>query len=178
MTILRKHGSPVKLQPELERFDIFTGLSSEKLEQMEKIITRRDFPAGSYIIQEGDDAAELYLLLEGSVQVSKKLTLLAEAGEEGAWDKSLVKLDSKDAPHFGEMAILKEEHRRSATVKALTDCCVGILDKKKLLSLCDYDKELGYIVMSNIAKRLAKNLEKANQDILKLTTAFSLALQK
>jgi hypothetical protein len=36
---------------------------------------------------------------------------------------------------------------------------------------------MGYQILQNIANTLAKRLEKANQDIMKLTTAFSLALQ-
>ena len=46
-----------------------------------------------------------------------------------------------------------------------------------MLALFEKDPDFGYKVIRNIAQTLAERLEKANQDILKLTTAFSLALQ-
>lgn len=162
---------------ELSRFPIFAGLNDEQLEKIGNIISEKNYGLGEEITREGAKGDELYLLLKGTVQVSKTLTLLVGRGDVDTRDKSLIRLKAEDAPYFGEMAILSKESTRSATVKALDECVVGIIKRKDLLNLCEKDKELGYRLLKNIASTLAVRLEKANQDILKLTTAFSLAVQ-
>ena len=161
----------------LSRFPIFAGLSSDQLHRVKNILVEKEFSEGEEITKEGKKGEELFVLLDGSVEVSKSLTLMVGRGDVDTRDKSLVQLRSENAPYFGEMAILSKESRRSATVKALESCSVGIIKRSDLITLCQSDKEIGYIILRNIAVHLAERLEKANQDILKLTTAFSLALQ-
>lgn len=161
----------------ISRFSIFMDLSDDQLDRILEIITATTFNMDEEITREGEHGDLLYLLLDGKVSVSKSLTLLTGDSEVGAKDKSLVKLSSEQMPYFGEMAILKKDSLRSATVKAEQDCTVAVIHRKDLLLLCESDKQIGYRIFKNIAKHLAENLEKADQDILKLTTAFSLALQ-
>lgn len=161
----------------ISRFSIFMGLSNDQVDRILEIISTKEYMTEEEITHEGEHGETLYLLLSGKVAVSKSLTLLS--GESGidAKDKSLIQLSAEQTPYFGEMAILKKDSLRSATVKALQPCTVAVIKRKDLLHVCESDKEIGYYILRNIAKHLAENLEKANQDILKLTTAFSLALQ-
>ena len=161
----------------ISRFPIFAGLSLEQQQRVAQIIAHKNFDAGEEIAKEGEQGDELFLLLAGEVEVSKSLTLLVESENMDKKDKSLVHLKAEFAPYFGEMAILKRDSKRSATVKTVKECRVGVIKRKDLIQLCESDKELGYLILLNIAKHLAENLTKANQDILKLTTAFSIALQ-
>ena len=162
---------------DLSRFSVFAGLTPEQLQKIERLVREKQVPAGEEITREGEKGDELFLLLKGKVEVSKTLTLMVGRGDVDTRDKSLIQLDAAKSPMFGEMAILREDSIRSATVKALEACTIGIIKRKDLLELCEQDKEIGFRILSNIARQLAENLEKANRDILKLTTAFSLALQ-
>ncbi|MFQ6615101.1 MAG: hypothetical protein ACE5D1_09695, partial [Fidelibacterota bacterium] len=65
-----------------------------------------------------------------------------------------------------------------ATVRAVTDCCLAKLMKQDLFRICDANPKTGYKVMQNLCQILCGNLVKANQNVLKLTTAFSLALER
>ncbi|CUV09588.1 hypothetical protein MGWOODY_Mmi962 [hydrothermal vent metagenome] len=47
-----------------------------------------------------------------------------------------------------------------------------------LLAICDEYPDIGYKVMKNLAKILCKRLVETNQNVLKLTTAFSLVLER
>jgi CRP/FNR family cyclic AMP-dependent transcriptional regulator len=162
---------------DLSRFPIFAGLLPLQLQKIESILQKRRYKVGEDITCEGEYGDELFLLLQGKVEVSKLLTLMVGRGDIDTRDKSLVQLRAEDAPYFGEMALLRENAIRSATVKALEESVVGIIKHKDLVALSESDIELGYRLMKNIAQMLAERLEKTNQDILKLTTAFSLALQ-
>ena len=75
------------------------------------------------------------------------------------------------------MVLFDDVPERSASVRALSECSVAVLNKKDLLIALDQDPDMGSVVYKNIATELVNRLKKANKDILKLTTAFSLALE-
>ncbi len=161
----------------LSRFSMFADLLPDQLQKVEDILQQKRYEVGEEIAREGEHGDELYLLLRGKVEVSKSLTLMVGRGDIDTRDKSLIQLRAEDAPYFGEMSLLLENSLRSATVRAVEASQIGIIKHKDFVQLCESDRELGFCVLLNIAKTLAIRLEKANQDILKLTTAFSLALQ-
>ncbi|NLP12497.1 cyclic nucleotide-binding domain-containing protein [bacterium] len=162
---------------DLHRFPIFQGLSAKNLEEVRRILHEKKIAAGEFITREGERGDALYLLLAGRVEVSKSLTLMTGRNDLNTRDKSLVVLRAEDAPYFGEMALLKEDSSRTAAVKTLEECTVGVIRRKDFIALCETDTGLGYRLLLNIARTLVGRLEKMNQDILKLTTAFSLALK-
>jgi CRP-like cAMP-binding protein len=165
------------MQFDLGKFKIFKGLQKSQLETVSGITGWQKFDQNEIILHEGEQGDRMYLLLKGDVQVSKRLTLLAESGDMDERDKSLTVLSDKSAPVFGEVALLRPESSRIATVRALTECELGIIKRDDFLDLCEQEKEIGLVILKNINEILCLRLEKANQDILKLTTAFSLAVQ-
>ncbi|HOT97882.1 MAG TPA: cyclic nucleotide-binding domain-containing protein [bacterium] len=162
---------------ELAPFPIFDGLTAEQVDKILAIVGEQRVAAGESIIREGEIGDALYLLLDGRVEVRKNLTLNLGHGGLDAREKSLVALRADQAPYFGEMALLKADSLRTATVQAVAECRVGVLHHDAFTRLCESDTALGYKVLLNIAKTLVVHLERTNQDVLKLTTAFSLALQ-
>ncbi len=163
---------------QLRRFSIFAGLRDEQLQRLWGILELRQCPADEVIVQEGETGDALYLVLDGEVEVSKTLTLMVARGNVEARDKALDRMWAAQAPFFGEVALLGSDHQRTATVKTVTRCTLGVLRRSRCLVLCEQDPKLGFSLMRNIASALATRLDKANRDILKLTTAFSLALQE
>jgi hypothetical protein len=51
------------------------------------------------------------------------------------------------------------------------------MEKEDLLKKLDEDPKAASVIYYNIARSLTGHLNKANKDILKLATAFSLALE-
>ena len=86
-------------------------------------------------------------------------------------------LTEKHYPFFREMALFLDKPERSATVKARKKCTLAMFEKKDLLNVFDNDADIGSKIYKNIATELVERLKKANKDILKLTTAFTLALE-
>ena len=78
----------------------------------------------------------------------------------------------------GSSENFKKEDRRSASVKAITECQLCQLMKDDLFSICDQNTDIGYKVMKNLSKILSKKVSETNQNVLKLTTAFSLVLER
>ena len=89
-----------------------------------------------------------------------------------------MKLTDRDFPQFGEMSIFSEGDVRTANVRAQTDCTLAKIDKEDLFKICNDNPKIGFLVMRNLGRIITQNLIKANQNVLKLTTAFSLILDR
>jgi CRP/FNR family cyclic AMP-dependent transcriptional regulator len=136
-----------------------------------------EIPAGRVVVKEGDIGDTMYLFADGHVVVSNNLTLkLGKKGFSKA-EKSMVKLDSSQVSFFGEMAMFEDEPR-SATITALTNCYLYEIKRKDFETLCSTNPLLGYKILREIAVVLCKRIRKGNKDILKLSTALSIALSK
>ncbi len=160
----------------LQKIPIFKGLNEKQLEKLSEIIKLKEFDADEVVIKEGEIGDEIFILLDGEVEVSKSLVMKLPGSEIGQLEKSLTKLSSENLPFFGEMALLDEKAERTATVTTVKPCKFAVINKDGFLNLAEQDKEIGYVLFKNIAEVLAMRLKKANNDILKLTTALSLVL--
>ena len=91
-------------------------------------------------------------------------------------EKELIRCKSSDNIIIGEVSLFSKDNKRTATVKALTNCQIGYLDKKDFFKICQEDKDAGYKVINNLTKIITQKLIDTNHQVLKLTTAFSLII--
>ena len=140
-------------------------------------MTVSEVKKGEMITREGDSGDSMFILLQGEVEISKSLFLSPLASEESLQEKALITLSEKQHAFFGEMALFLENPERSASIRALHSCKLVVLQKDALLTILNNDHTIGSIIYHNIATVLTQRLIKSNKDILKLTTAFSLALE-
>ncbi|MFH1853400.1 MAG: cyclic nucleotide-binding domain-containing protein [Candidatus Neomarinimicrobiota bacterium] len=162
----------------LQEFTLFKGLPEQKLEEFHTVTREIFVPAGDNFITEGDVGDSIFFLLEGDVEINQALTLAVGKGSTDNREKSIIRLSSAVHPMFGEMSLFNESDRRTASVKALSDCRLAKILKTDLFRICDRCPEMGYLVMRNMCGILCTNLVKANRNVLKLTTAFSLVLER
>jgi CRP/FNR family transcriptional regulator, cyclic AMP receptor protein len=160
---------------QLKLYSLFADLSDKDLDRIADIVDREDVVANTIIIQEGDTGEVLYLLSEGVVDIHKTLTIVTSKHEFGSRERSFTRLTGEHHCYFGEMALFGKG-QRSATVKAVTACKLFVINKDRFHDLSDRDPRIGYTVVSNIARTLSDYLRQTNDDVIKLTTALSLAL--
>ncbi|MBT4318968.1 MAG: cyclic nucleotide-binding domain-containing protein [Candidatus Marinimicrobia bacterium] len=163
---------------QLNQFQIFDDLNDDQISQFHSALKEVTIDKGKKFITEGEQGDSIYLLLSGSVEINQALTLSMNKGESDNREKAILKLTSEMHPQFGEMSIFNEGDRRTANVRAETTCTLARLDKSDLYTICDANPEIGYKVMRNLGRIISGNLVKANQNVLKLTTAFSLILDR
>jgi len=161
----------------LKNVRIFEGLSEEEIKTVRKIMLIKKYPANSMIIREGEEGDEMFIISSGLVEISQTLTLKVSRESYDTKDKTLVKLGAKDHVFFGEIALL-ESSQRTATVKAAENCELFVINKSGFDEFCSSNPKTGYMILRNISKVVCARLRKANNDILKLTTALSIALSK
>lgn len=157
---------------------LFVGLSPEQLARIARCTRALESKKGETVIREGDRGDAMYILIRGKVQVSRVVTLSLSRTSVGEAEKSFVELDSSNHPAFGEMALLEGDSLRGATVTALTDISLMALSQEDFDKLCEEDPLLGYRVLRNMATQLSGRLRRSNQDVLKLSSALSLALSR
>lgn len=157
---------------------LFQGLSAPQLASVVRLAKVVRYDKGETIIREGETGDMMFILTHGRVSVSRTVTLSLSRTHAGEAEKSIVELDSGDHPAFGEMALLEEGSLRGATVTALSDVELLEIDQADFFKLCEADPLLGYRVVRNMAAQLSSRLRRTNQDVLKLSSALSLALSR
>jgi CRP-like cAMP-binding protein len=162
----------------LKKFSIFNNLTEAEIDHFQEVIREVRVPTGEYFIREGEVGDSIYLLLDGEVEINQALTLPMSRGQVDNREKAIINLSSEMHPLFGEMSLFRDDDRRTASVKAQTDCRLAQIMKTDLFRICDTYPDTGYKVMQNLCRVLCTNLVKANENVLKLTTAFSLVLER
>jgi CRP-like cAMP-binding protein len=167
---------PTSLDIDLGRTGIFAGIPEEKIGKVAALVKVQNFPAGQQIMKEGESGSTLFILLSGEVEVSKSLVFQSVSLDP--MDKSLIRLTSKSFPFFGEMSLFERNSARNATVRTVAPCKFAVIDLADLVRLSETDYEIGYRTFLNIAWSLSERLNKTNNDLLKVTTALGIALER
>ena len=107
----------------LEQLGMFASASRTLLERLATDAQERSFAAGAQIIRQGDEADYLYVLIEGSVDVTS-------SGEAGGAPHPIRTMQAPT--YFGEIGIL-QHIPRTANVIAAEDCRCALIDGETLL---------------------------------------------
>ena len=152
---------------------IFQDLNEEELHKILHLAKPRFFATNSVIIKEGDSGDCMYIMGEGEVEITKRLTMVID--QDLPKEKRMIHLKAEDGVSFGEMALL-ENDTRSATVTALTDCHLLELSREVFLGYIQEHSVTGCKILLRLAQLLSHFLRKTDQDVVKLTTALAIAL--
>ena len=95
-------------------------------------------PAGAVIIMEGAEGSDMYVVMQGEVDISLKGKVISKASRGDI---------------VGEMALINVDIR-SATVTAITDCTLAVIDQASFQSLLRHVPDFSMHVMSVLADRL------------------------
>lgn len=162
----------------LKSFSVFSDLTLSEIEQFIAGARLLRYEKGEVIIHEKDEGNSMFVLLKGEVEVIKTLTL-PMAGEENnvEGEKVLSRFRAEQHLIFGEVGLLEEEYR-TATIRARSQCELLEISKNHFFLFAESHPELGFKIIRRISSNLCTYLRKANNDIIKLTTALSLALSR
>ena len=165
-------------EEKFNEYPIFEKLESKEIQKFTNRMEINNYSNDEIIIKEGDDGHSILFLINGKISISKALTLPTNRYEKlDNREKELIKLNSeKHTISLGEISLFNIDKKRTATVKAMTECKIARLSFEDLFEICNNNKDIGYKVMINISKIITKHLIDSNHKVLKLTTAFSLLI--
>jgi CRP/FNR family cyclic AMP-dependent transcriptional regulator len=121
-----------------------TSGNSALAEELADLIELRAVPAGTTLIEQANEDNDLFLILEGELQVLVNGVVVARLGA---------------GDHVGEVAAIQPEFKRTATVVAKSDSVVGKLTEAILVDIGDRYP----IVYKVIAQQLAGRLLQRNK---------------
>lgn len=129
----------------LREVPLFTRLGLEQLEAIDRVMQESQYLAGEVVFREGDPGGELYLMLEGRVQI---------VNDYGTPEESVLAV--LEAPgYFGEMAVL-DDRPRSATVAVVEDARLLALDGDSFKDLLLQMPEIGFEVCRELTSRVRR----------------------
>lgn len=135
----------------LKQTDLFKDLTDKELLEIILIGRVKKYKAGKIIFAEGDPGDTLYLIISGSVRISKM-----QAGTEEA----LAVLESRS--FFGEMTLFDRE-ARSAHAIAHADAAVFAISADALKDLFDKNKSIAYKFLWAFCLTLTSRLRTTNE---------------
>jgi len=122
---------------------IFSELPEETLDKIEKIGTRKVYKKNEVILMEEEAGTALFAIVKGKVKV-------ARASTEG---REVILTILTDSDFFGEMAIL-DGLTRSATVTAIEESELFLLQRNDFLNLLREHPEISISLLQELTKRL------------------------
>ena len=134
-------------------FTVLTLSLAPRIKNLDAFLThchRRRYPARSTIIHAGDKGDSLFYLIKGSV------TVLIE-DDEG---KEMIVAYLNQGDFFGEMGLFDGAERRSAWVRAKTECQVAEISYAKFRELGERHPEMLFELGSQLASRLRMTTRK------------------
>jgi CRP/FNR family cyclic AMP-dependent transcriptional regulator len=133
----------------LGRTELFSGVSRSDLEALLAEMRIRRFPAGSYILREGDPGDNLHIVAAGEVRIARTTA----AGEEVVFGI----LGIGDV--FGELALLEDEGVRGADAQALTVTECLMLHRRAFVEFLEAHPEIMWRVVTQLIGRIRRKDE-------------------
>ena len=139
----------------LKECDLFYNLTPTQLEMIESICEEINIRKGDLIFEENARENELYLILQGEVEIVATPALSAP-GKPDQNHQRLALLQRTQS--FGEMALVDEGMRSAGVLAVSKKVDLLMIQRDHLLQLCSTYPELGYKIMFNLAADLAQKI--------------------
>jgi CRP-like cAMP-binding protein len=140
---------------DLARHPFFAGLADSELAELAGCAVRREFPAGSPMTQEGDEARTFFALLHGKVAVQLHVP-----------GRGLVTLQTLPAGEVLGWSWMLPPAKWTFDAHALQKTMVLEFDGAAVLRLCEAEPRLGFRLMTRMAKVMAGRLQAARLQLL------------
>ena len=122
----------------LRNIPLFSGMPPDELSHLAGIAEEVVYPEGEVIIREGDHGEEMFLIVEGEIEIHRE-------------SKPLAVLKSHD--YFGEMSILDNEPR-SATATARADCLLLRIRQSDFYDILERHFNVALTIIHTLTGRL------------------------
>ncbi len=144
------------LQQKLKGNYLFQDLSYFQLRFLEKIVCLRSYRSGENIFRQGDVGVGMYVISQGLVSIYGE-KLLPESGEVNL---QLI-TELKEGDFFGEMALVEENSRRTATAIASQEVVLIGLFKPDLMEIMERNPRVGVKILFRLGEILGRRLKEA-----------------
>ncbi len=143
----------------LRNVPFFRELTPAEMDRVQAVGKVVPYKKGMVLFKEGDVGEALYVVLDGSVRISKSVPKLGEQTiafvEQGSF--------------FGEMSLL-DDFPRSATAVAQQDTAVLFLDRQAFLDCIEHEPVIGRKILWSFCRTLSLRLRETSDRIVALSS--------
>jgi CRP/FNR family transcriptional regulator, cyclic AMP receptor protein len=135
---------------------LFYELYDKEIEKIVQYCNVISFEPQEVVVTDGKEGNEIYIVLDGSVKVQKKLE-----------HETLTIQNLGPGDVFGEMVLVSEK-TRSADIIANTQCSVLEIGYNDIFNIFKKEPAIFGLIILNLSRLLAKRLKNSNEMILML----------
>lgn len=144
----------------LKQSDIFYQFTPTQLELVANLCQEVIFNANEIIFHENSGSKELYVIAQGEVDI---LINRGAAGDSDKQETTVALL--RRGQSFGEVALVDEGLRSASACAVQNDTRLIVIQRDKLIMLCETYPQLGYRLMYNLAADLAMKIRNTDMRI-------------
>jgi CRP-like cAMP-binding protein len=144
----------------LEKVGIFEGLDNKQLAEIKKCCEEEEFQRAAKLFEKGEDAACLWIVREGRVDLRIDLSGLASSEEN-------MISSITDTEAFGWSSLASPYKYRLSGYCAANSCKLIKIERESLRKLFELDPDIGYVVMSNIANVVGRRFHNLQEEVAK-----------
>ncbi len=152
---------------------LFRNLTKKELKFIEKIVHIRKYRAGEVIFRQNENGVGMYIIVKGKVDISINDDLVLDRARER--DVVITRLESGD--FFGELSLVEDAGKRSATSIASEDTVLIGFFKPDLLEILERSPSTGVKVVFRLAEVLGRRLKETTEKITQLKNEIRLVTE-
>lgn len=145
---------PTVTAEQIGRLRLFSALSDAEKHALATMATIVDLPAGAVLFHEKEDPDALYIVIEGRITLCTPLPARSEA----------CFLTLTEGELLGWSALLRRP--RVASARAAETTRLLRFPASDLLTLCEQDHHVGYVVMTKAFEEVADRLQQTRLQLL------------
>ncbi|MFN8383320.1 MAG: cyclic nucleotide-binding domain-containing protein [Anaerolineales bacterium] len=137
----------------LKQSDIFYQFTPTQLELVGNLCQEVVYNSDEIIFTENSSSKELYVIMQGEVDI---LINRSTTGDVEKKETAVARL--RRGQSFGEVALVDEGLRSASARASQKDTRLLVIQRDKLIMLCETYPQLGYRLMHNLAADLAMKI--------------------
>jgi CRP-like cAMP-binding protein len=145
-----------------KKISVLSSFSDNEIRLFSKFLHRREFIANEVIFRQGDSGYGFYFIFEGAVDIYAN-HLNTNPDDRGDF---VIRLDRRQ--YFGEMGLLEDFNRRSATVVASENTVLLGIFKPDLEKMLEHNPVLGAKFLRETALIMANRMGQLTREIMSL----------
>lgn len=151
------------LRHKLKQNILFQDLSSQELKFVENIVNVRNYRPGESVFRQGEIGVGMYIIVSGSVNIYVEEL---EANSNQMSTSLVTQLNAGD--FFGELALVENESRRSASASANEDTLLIGFYKPDLMEIVERNSHAGVKILLRLGEVLGVRLRQTTSRITQL----------
>jgi (2Fe-2S) ferredoxin/CRP-like cAMP-binding protein len=137
----------------LRSVEVFKGINGSRLADIEKLCRAMEFRKNEKLFSEGDDAACLWMVEEGRVDLRFDLP-----GRSTSTQNTISSLS--ESMTFGWSSLVAPHKYRLSAYCATQSCKILQIEREALVKIFKQDTRTGYVVMSNLVEIIGKRFSR------------------